>query len=192
MAVLETLRRRFTRDEYLKMAQAGVFQPWERVQLIAGEVVALTPQGSEHATTIMKVEVVLRPAFGPGYLIRLQFPLDLGPFSHPEPDVAVVAGSLEEYLRAHPTSALLVVEVSDTTLPLDRGAKAVVYAETRIPEYWIVNLVDRVLEVHRDPAPMPDRPGGHGYRTVFTLGPAQHLSPLAVPGATIAAQDLLP
>ena len=192
MTVLETLRRRFTRDEYLKMAEAGVFGPWERVQLIAGEIIRMTPQGSLHATGICKVDVTLRLVFPSGYQIRIQLPLDLGRYSQPEPDLAVVRGSYEDFRDAHPTAAVLVVEISDATLDLDRREKAAIYAEANIPEYWIVNLADRILEVQRDPAPGVGPGGGHGYRTILRLTGGDYITPLGAPQTRIPVGDLLP
>ena len=105
------------------MVEAGVLAPGERAELIDGEVLAMTPQGSLHATAVVLVEEALRAAFAAGYVIRVQMPLALDPSSEPEPDVAVVRGSPRDYRDAHPTSALLVVEVANATLGYDRDQK---------------------------------------------------------------------
>ena len=109
-----------------------------------------------------------------------------GDDSEPEPDVAVVRGHQRDYIRAHPDTAVLVVEVSDSTLDYDRRRKGPAYARAEVPEYWVVNLVDHLVEVYRDP--MADR----GYQTVLTLRPGETIAPLGAPFASIAVDDLLP
>lgn len=192
MAVSHTLLRQWTREEYLKMAEAGVFAPGERVELIEGEIIAMTPQKGPHMTGITLVSEELRRAFGKGFVVRVQGPLNLGSLSEPEPDLAVVRGSPRDYRDAHPTTAILVVEVSDTTLELDRLQKASLYARAGIPEYWILNLPERVLEVYRNPATLPDRALGYGYRSSQRLDATASVAPLASPTTGIAVVDLLP
>ena len=192
MAVAVRLVRRWTRMEYLKMAEAGVFAPGERVELIDGEIISMTPQKSPHAVAGGLVEDALRAAFGPGFHVRSQRPLSLGPDSEPEPDAAVVRGTLRDYVDAHPTMAVLIVEVSDTTLAFDRERKAGVYAKAGIREYWILNLIDRVLEVYRDPGPLREIPSQIGYRSIRNFGPSETVNPLALPPAAVRVADLLP
>ncbi len=184
--------RLWTREEYLKMAEAGVFAPGERVELIEGEIIAMTPQKGPHATGVTLVWEEVRRAFGAEYVVRGQLPLDLGSFSQPEPDVAVVRGSARDFRDAHPTTAVLVVEVSDVTVDLDRHQKASLYARAGIPEYWILNLPERVLEVYRDPATISDHPLGYGYRSSQRLDATAWVVPLASPTNRIAVADLLP
>ncbi len=192
MGVTSPQVRHWTRTEYYKMGESGIIGPSERVELIEGEIIAMTPQDTPHAVAGSLVEEVLRVAFGPGFHVRSQRPLSLGPDSEPEPDAAVVRGSARDYLKAHPTTAVLAVEISDATLPFDRGKKAALYARAGIPEYWILNLVDRVLEVYRDPGPSPARPGDHAYRSVRYFGPSESVTPIALPTASIRVADLLP
>jgi Uma2 family endonuclease len=105
----------------------------------------------------------------------------------------VVVGSARDYARAHPATAVLVVEVSDATLAFDRATKGALYAQAGITEYWIVNLADRVLEVHREPAPMAEQPLGHHYRSITRHTETEHVAPQAATLATpIAVADLLP
>ena len=184
--------RRWTREEYYKMAEQGIIAPDERVELIEGEIISMSPQKSRHAATIFVTAKVLSPIFAPHNHVRIQGPLALGPTSEPEPDIAVVAGSERDYMDAHPTTALLVVEVSDTTLAYDRGLKASLYAKAGIPEYWILNLPDQRLEVRREPVPMADQPFGYGYRVVLTLEASQGISPLGTPASHISLGDFLP
>lgn len=133
------------------MAEAGILRPDERVELIEGEIITMTPQRSQHAAVISKVEMALRQAFGVDSFIRIQMPLVLTDESEPEPDLAVVKGSPDDYMEEHPRTALLIVEVADTTISYDQTRKAVLYATHGIPEYWIVNLPDSCINVYREP-----------------------------------------
>jgi Uma2 family endonuclease len=177
--------RRFTRDEYDRMIATGLFHPEERLELIDGRIVEMSPQGSRHSTAVRLTEKALSIAFGNGFDVRVQMPLALDERSEPEPDVAVVTGDTRDYRDHHPTRAQLVVEVADKTLRFDRGRKLGLYARCGIPEVWIVNLVDAAVEVHRDPA-------GASYRTRLRLESGGNLSPGARPEARIAVADLLP
>ena len=184
--------RLWTREEYYKMAEVGVFRSGERVELIGGRIVTMSPQNSPHFTAICLAEDALRTIFGAGYAVRVQGPLDLSPSSQPEPDIAVVRGRARDYAGGHPATALLVVEISESTLSFDRGEKASLYASAGIPEYWVVNLLDRRLEVHRDPVPMPGQLYGYGYQTCTHSVAADVVAPLAVPQGAIKVADLLP
>ncbi len=179
--------RRYSRAEYDRMIAAGVFNSEDRLQLIDGEIVTMTPQGSRHATAVQLTEELLRNAFPPsaGYSIRIQMPLALDERSEPEPDVAVVYGSPRDYRDLHPTAALLIIEVSDTTLSLERDRKMRLYARSGIAEYWILNLDEARLEVYREPA-------GEAYKTRRDYGPDATVQPLAAPSSAIAVSSLLP
>src|SRR5262245_47654650 len=142
----ETITKRWRRSEYERLVDLGVFVG-ERLELLDGVLVVREPQGSAHAAITSKVGQVLATAFGDGWHTRMHSPLALGEHSEPEPDVAVVAGAPEDYLPAHPSTAALVVEVADASLRPDRRFKAALYARAGLPEYWIVNLPDRVVEV---------------------------------------------
>jgi Uma2 family endonuclease len=104
----------------------------------------------------------------------------------------VVVGSIRDYEGSHPRVAALVVEIADTSVRFDRSVKASLYASAGVPEYWIVNLADRVIEVHREPAPLADEPFGHQYRSVTRHPEAESISPLAVLEAKMRVGDLLP
>jgi len=183
---------KWTRDEYYKLADLGFLAPDERVELIEGEIIPMCPQKSFHAAGIQAAQEVLGQVFTAGHNIRIQLPLDLGLISEPEPDVAVVVGSWRDYVAHHPRTAQLVVEVADTTLSYDRGWKACLYAKAGIPELWIVNLPERLLEVYREPVAMAGQPFEHGYQTVLRLDTSAHVAPLAAPESSIAVADLLP
>lgn len=176
---------RWTRQQYDDMVLHDIFQPEERVELIEGVVVDMSPQKSFHATAISLIEEILRSVFRSGYIVRTQMPLALDEHSEPEPDVAVVPGQARDYTHAHPTMAALVVEVADTTLRLDRKIKQAVYARNDIAEYWIVNLQDHCLEVYRNPQ-------GEQYQSQTVLQRGETLAPLTRPDYRIAVTDLLP
>jgi len=184
--------KRWSREEYDRMIDAGIFAPSERVELIAGEIIAMSPQKSGHATAVRLSEEALRADFGIGYYVRVQMPIALDPYSEPEPDVAVVPGSARDYRDAHPTTALLIVEVADSSLTFDREQKGSLYARAGIADYWIMNLPEGRLEVYRDPVPMPQTRYGWGYQTVRQYAIEDLVSPLAAPQAHIAIVDLLP
>ena len=176
---------RWSRDVYDRAVEAGVFRPEDRIELIEGELVMMTPHGSRHATAIRLVNRALSDAFGDGYIVQCQLPLAIAADSEPEPDVAVVEGAIADYRDAHPSSALLVVEVADDSLRRDRSVKRRLYARRGIPECWIVALPDAALEVYRDPS-------GDDFRDVAVLRSGDTVRPLAAPAAAIAVADLLP
>lgn len=134
----------------------------------------------------------LRAAFPAGFDIRVQLPMAIGDDSEPEPDVCVVPGSARDYEGGHPGTAALVLEVADTTLSMDRGVKASLYASAGIPDYWVLNLRDRVLEVFRDPEPDAVAPFGFRYRAMGRLNQDALVTPLQAAGRAIAVADLLP
>jgi len=143
---------RFTRRQFDRMVEAGVFGPEDRLELIDGSVLEMTPQSSRHAAAVQLVQRALQERYERGYSVRVQMPLALGPDSSPEPNIAVVPGGPRDHRDAHPEHAVLVVEVADTSLTLDRGRKRALYARAGIPEYWIVDLVEGAVEVCTGPA----------------------------------------
>lgn len=190
MAAPAIQSKRWTRKEYDRMAELGMFSPGDRVQLIEGDILTMAPQNSLHAATIGKTQRALERLFGTNVWVRIQMPLIVDPDSEPEPDLAVVPGAPADYSDAHPRTALLVVEVSDSTLPLDRDRKRAIYARAGVPEYWIINLAERCVEVYRDPVTL--RHGPASYRTSKKYGASDTVAPLAFPASAMAVGDLLP
>lgn len=174
--------RRWSKAEYHSMAELGWFRG-QRAELVEGEIMVMSPQGFGHSAATYRVGKALEVAFGAGFWVRTQLPLDLGRLSEPEPDVSVVQGSVDDYTD-HPTATELVVEVSDTTLRYDRGAKLELYARSGVPESWIVNLTDEQLEVYRDP-------GGDSYSREQVLKRGERVSPLASPQSVVEVAALL-
>lgn len=183
--------RRWTRVEYDKLIETGFLGPGDKIELLGGQLCVSEPQNNPHATAISLGLDALQKALAPRWHVRVQLPIALDDESEPEPDLAVVAGGPRDY-SDHPSRPGLVVEVADSSLALDRTHKGSLYARARLSEYWIVNLVDRVLEVYRDPGPDAGAPYGWAYRTVLTLGPDEPIAPLAAPAARILTADLLP
>jgi Uma2 family endonuclease len=143
--LLESIRP-LRRREYDRLVDLGSFDD-ERIELLGGRLVTMSPQGTEHADVISRLATLLVKALADRAIVRSHSPLVVADDSEPEPDVAVVQTG--DYSCEHPSAALLVVEVSDSSLRTDREVKGPLYAAAGIQEYWIVNLVDRVVEVHR-------------------------------------------
>jgi len=192
MAADKTTTRRWTRTEYDKLIDLGVFRPGDPIELIGGELMVAEPQGAAHYTAIQKAAKALEAAFGPGWTVRAQGPIGLDEESEPEPDVAVVPGTTEDYRSAHPSRPALTVEVAESSLSSDRERKGSIYARAGLPDYWVLNLIDRVLEVYREPAAEPSAPFGWRYTRCEVFAPSARVSPLAAPGASVRVGDLLP
>lgn len=169
------------------MAAEGFFPPDQRVELVEGIVYDMAPQNSLHATAFRLTAEALRTVFPPesNHEIRGQLPLALSEDSQPEPDLAVVPGTIRDYRDGHPTTALLIVEVADSSLLHDRKRKIPLYARHGIPETWLLNLVRRVIEVYRDPV-------GSVYRTRMVFREGTTVSPLSRPEISIPVGELLP
>lgn len=142
---------RWSRAEYDHMVAAGVFHPEARLELVDGEIIEMSPQGSLHATTIQLLAGLAGRLFGEGYHLRIQMPLALDDASEPEPDIAVVRGHFLDYREAHPATAELVIEVADASVRYDRQTEAALYARCGIPDYWLVNIAQQRLEVFQQP-----------------------------------------
>jgi Uma2 family endonuclease len=144
--------RRFTREEYYRMYDAGLFRD-ERVELLDGEIIAMSPQNSPHASCVNRINALLIPLLAGTYSVRCQAPICLDRQSEPEPDLAVCVHDPDDYESGHPTpeQILLLIEVSDSSLAFDRKRKRAAYARCGIPEYWIVNVPERMVEVSQRP-----------------------------------------
>jgi Uma2 family endonuclease len=192
MVDYETRTRRFTRAEYERLIELGVFQPGENIELIGGELIVAEPQNAPHYTAIRKTANALEAAFGAGWYVRSPGPIGLDDDSELEPDVAVVPGAPDDYARAHPSGAVLTVEVAQWSLALDRRHKGSLYARAGLADYWILNLVDRVLEVYRAPVADAAAPFGWRYAEREVLDAFARVTPLAVPQASVSVSQLLP
>jgi Uma2 family endonuclease len=163
--------RPLTADEVLRMVEAGILSPRERVELLHGVLTSMSPQDPEHAAICMRLTRWLDAAI-PRFVVRGQFPLTVPDrTSLPEPDIAVVEPG--DYLHAHPEGALLVIEVALSSLPIDTRVKPELYAAAGVPDYWVVDLAAKRVHVFREP-------GGDGYASRAAHGPDGLLDPIAV------------
>ena len=140
--------RRLRRSDYDRLVAAGAFRD-ERVELIRGVIIRMPPQGPPHAGPIERLTELLVLRLSGRARVRVQLPLLAPDESEPEPDLAVVPPA--DYDHEHPAQAFLIIEVAETSLPYDRGTKAPLYAAMGVPDYWIVNVRDGTIEVHREP-----------------------------------------
>jgi Uma2 family endonuclease len=177
----------WTREKYHLAGELGFFKPGERTELLEGEVVLkLSPQKTPHATAISLAQYLLDESRSAGYFVRVQLPIILDDASEPEPDLALVMGTPRDYERRHPMpqDIGLLIEVSDSSVDIDLGQKSRLYAQARIPEYWVINLVQRTLEVMTDPQ-------GTAYSTRRTYAATAKVSANCL-STEVAVADLLP
>ena len=175
---------RWSVTEYHRMAEAGLLDETDRVELIEGELVDMAPIGSKHAFRVDSIARALQRAAGASFLVRVQNPILLGEHSEPQPDIAVVND--KNYAESHPEAedVLLIVEVSDTTLAYDRDVKLSLYARHGIPEVWLLDVNAGELTIYREPAEGQ-------YRLIRKPTSAEAVSPVLVPGVTIALVQVL-
>ncbi len=174
--------RPLRRSEYDQLIAAGAFDG-ERLELLEGRLAVMTPQSPPHAVVVQQLNELLLPALLGRAIVRVQLPLAVSDLSEPEPDIAVVAPG--NYAAEHPTSALLVVEVADTSLRRDRDVKPALYAQAGVGEYWLVDLAGSRVVVQRDPT-------ATGYRTVTTHRRGDAIVVAAFPDVTVAVDDVMP
>jgi Uma2 family endonuclease len=180
----------WTVEQFHYLGDLGMFEG-RRAMLIDGVIIEDAPMNPPHAIAATKTEDAVREAFGKRYHVRVSKPLVLGQTTDPEPDVAVVVGRPGDYTE-HPTTAALVVEVSDSSLRYDTTVKVGLYAAGGVPEYWVLDVTARQLLVYRDPKPDPGATHGHTYATQLALSAADAVAPGAVPNVTLPVADLLP
>jgi Uma2 family endonuclease len=181
----------FTRKEYYALDHNHFFRD-QRVQLIGGEILQESPMNPPHAVVVRLVTKAIERVFTDGYDVRAQLPIDLGLTSEPEPDVAVVVGSPRDYVVDHPKIALLVIEVSESTIEADTHEKASLYASGGIEDYWVIDLTRGYVVVFRSPKPDPNSKFGKDYASVSIHRPDEKIAPLAAPNARVLVNDLLP
>jgi Uma2 family endonuclease len=180
------LKGPFTVEDYHRLAEVGILGEDDRVELLDGQIVEMTPIGPEHAGCVDTLLRILSRRVGDAAMLRGQNPVVLGMRWEPQPDVAVLKPRADEYRTAHPGPGdiLLVIEVADSSLESDRDVKLPLYAAAGIPEAWVVDLEHDTIEVHRQPGP-------GRYREVRTLGRGDALAALLVPTGTISVDEVL-
>ena len=164
MTSYEARTRRFSRAEYDRMIELGIFQPGEAIELIGGELMVAEPQGAAHCGVIRKTARALDAAFGPGWDVRTQGPIGLDDESEPEPDIAVVPGGPDDYMVDHPSRPVLTVEVAQSSLSFDRDRKASLYARAGLADYWASTSSSGCWRSIASPSRIPGRPSGGGTR----------------------------
>jgi Uma2 family endonuclease len=180
------LRRRFTVEEYERMGETGVFHPDERLELLEGEITYMSPIGPRHAGVVNRLNRVLATRLSDQEILIVQNPLRLLPRSEPRPDVMVARYRRDFYESGHPTAedALLVIEVSDSSLRTDRTIKLPIYAQRGVVEVWLVDLAADAVHVHTHPVE-------GAYRQARTVRRGEKLVPTAIPNLVLAAEDVL-
>lgn len=182
----QTDRRLFTVAEYAAMAEAGILQEDERIELLEGEIVRMAPIGDPHLFCTDSLTTLLVPALAGQAIIRVQGSIRLDDHTAPQPDVALLRVRDNYHTEsATPADVLLVIEVADSSLDFDLGTKAALYAAAGIPELWVANLRTGGVVVHTDPA-------GESYATVRTIPAGGTVNPLAFPDLTLQLSEFMP
>jgi len=185
MAV-QLLRRSFTVEDYHRMAGARIFGEDDRVELIEGEIVEMSPIGSRHGACVKRLNSLFSERLGRRAIVSVQDPVRIGEHSEPQPDLALLMPRPDFYASAHPgpEEVLLVVEVAETSADVDREVKLPLYARAGLPEVWLVDLAEERIEVYRQPRPQ-------GYQEVQRLGRGQCMASQAFPDLELAVGDVL-
>jgi len=178
--------RLLTVQEYHRMAEIGIIDEDERVELLAGQIVKMAAKGTAHSAAVTRTDKLLNNRLGQRILVRLQDPVRLNDYSEPEPDIAVVIPDPLYYEYNHPTPSeiYLIIEVADTTLRTDCGIKATLYAQSGIADYWVLDVNNRQLNVFREPSQ-------DGYQSRVILGDDGSISPLQFPDISFMVGEML-
>lgn len=185
---MNVVRHCFTVDEYHKMGEAGIFGENDRVELISGEVVEMTPIGWQHARCVRRLNNLFAELVGVGrYAVDVQNPISLGEYKEPQPDLILLSEEPPAGRLPGSQEISLVVEVADTSLSYDREQKLPLYAEAEIPEVWIVNLSENGIEVYSEPGS-----GVAGYGKISRLYRGEELVSPTIPGLSFCVAEALP
>jgi Uma2 family endonuclease len=173
-------------DDYYRMAEVGILGPDDRVELLDGQVVEMSPIGRRHAASVRRLNQRLSQLLGDKGLIDVQNPVRLGERSEPQPDVTVLKPRADAYATRHPQpdDVLLLIEVADTTLERDLEIKLPLYARAGIPEVWVVDLPGDGIRTHRHPV-------GEEYMDVRVARRGETLTPVLLPGVTVSVDEIL-
>ncbi len=184
-AKVECARRLFTRKDYHRMGEAGILKPTERVELIRGEIIEMSPIGPRHIAFVNNLTQLLVTRLRGRAIVSVQNPVALEEDTEPAPDLTVLRRRRPPYKEAEPATpdVLLLIEVGDTSLTYDRGTKLRLYAEAGIPEYWVVDASAEAVEIHR-------RPGAGGYAEARRLTGRAAVSPQAFPDIAVPLAEI--
>lgn len=180
--------KRWTVQDYHRLGDLGILAPEERTELIAGQIILMASKGTPHVLSLRLLSQTLDALFAEHpVFISLQDPIQLDDFSEPEPDVAIVRGRILDYADHHPTAQDVdwIIEVADSTLSYDTGTKAQLYAQSGIPDYWVLDLKNRQFHIFRNPTPT-------GYSSHLILAEPNQASPLAFPQVSLDLTASLP
>lgn len=180
-------RRRFTVDDYHRMAKAGILHEDDRVELIEGELIEMAAIGSYHFAAVNRLTRHFSGQAGDRFIVSVQNPVRLSRHSEPQPDLVLLRPRADYYEKElpGPDDVLLIVEVSDTTLAYDRKVKLPLYAAAGVPDAWLVNLPRRSIEVHREPR-------GNRYQQVTVYRKGERIALFALPEVAISVDEILP
>ena len=184
-AVFTPTRYKLSVEDYHKLGTAGVLTEDSRVELIEGDLIEMAPIGPKHASVVDTLVALLAPQARNQFRLSTQNPLILRPRSEPQPDLMLLKPRADRYASSLPSAAdvLVVIEVSDKTLEYDRGSKLSLYAHHGIPEYWIVDVQAKRIEIFRDPGPK-------GYTQEIQFGPPDVVSPQGLSGVSISVAEI--
>ena len=183
---VQLLRRKFTVTQYHQMVEAGILTEDDRVELIKGEIIEMTPIGRRHAACVARLAQLLSIRLGQRAIIWPQNPIELDDTSEPQPDVTLLQARPDFYESGHPQpqDILLLIEVADTTVESDRQIKIPLYAENGIIEVWLVDINQQCIEVYREPSP-------NGYQNIQRFVRGESLSILAFPEIIFTVDEVL-
>ncbi len=186
MPATTVLKRLFTVKEYYQMFESGLFADGDRLELIRGEIIKMSPIGRRHAACVDRLVEVFTDKLGKRVIKRIQNPLSLDNTSQPEPDVMLLRRKDDFYVSGHPqpTDVFLLIEVSDSTIDSDRQLKIPLYAEDGIIEVWLIDINSACIEVYRYPTE-------RGYQEIQKFYRGQNLSILAFPDVIISVDEIL-
>jgi len=176
----------FNVHEYHRMAEVGLLSEDSRVELIAGEIIEMSPIGSTHGGTVNRSSTFLNRKIGDVVIVSVQNPISLNDFSEPQPDLALLKPRKDFYSKSHPApeDVLVVIEVADTSVNYDRNVKLPLYARAGIPEAWLVVLGKEVIEVH-------SQPKNGKYQKVQRMKRGKTLTSATIPSLSLRVEDLL-
>ncbi|MBR8827234.1 MAG: Uma2 family endonuclease [Gomphosphaeria aponina SAG 52.96 = DSM 107014] len=183
---MQLITRKFTIKDYYKMAESGILTENDRVELIRGEIVQMSPIGFKHAASVRKLAIILTKKIGERALVDTQNPIQLDDNSEPQPDVVLLKPRTDFYEARHPQPAdiFLIIEVADTTVKYDRDVKIPLYAEANITEVWLVDINNNCVEMYR-------KPTAHGYQNMQKFTGEESLSILAFPDIIITVNEII-
>ncbi|MEW6499592.1 MAG: Uma2 family endonuclease [Cyanobacteriota bacterium] len=183
---VQLVQRQFTVAEYHRMAEAGILTEDERVELIEGEIVQMSPVGRRHASHVKRLNTLFTQLLGVRVLISVQDPVELSDRSEPQPDIALLQPRSDFYEAGHPQpkDIFLIVEVADTTVEADRQVKIPLYAGSGISEVWLVDINEQLIEIYRQPT-------SAGYQDIQKCRRGQRIAPQAFPEIQLAVDEVL-